>query len=155
MDNSIMLGGLIVAVALGVAFIAWKLWDSNQADQQYAHDKQSADAVVRDALQGHSFTVGEPADFTEGQLHGHFSWLGARGAWGLRLTHPKSSMRHLNGMPFPLCVRHRDGETWARHTGEALPLTAYNTDLSIVLPQGLHEGDQIRLGTDALERAAR
>jgi hypothetical protein len=38
--------------------------------------------------------------------------------------------------------------------GEALPLTAYNADLSLVFPTDLQEGDQIRLGTDALDRAA-
>lgn len=153
MDNSIMFGGLLIAVAVGVAFVLWKLWDSSQANQRYANDKQAADTVVRDALQGHSFTVGEPADFAEGDLQGHFSWLNAKGAWGLRLMHPTSSLRHLNGMAFPLWVRHRDGETWARHTDGNLPLTAYNSDLSLVLPKGLEVGDQIRLGNDAIDRA--
>jgi len=154
MASTILFWAVIAAVALGVAFLVWKVWSGKRANRQYADDKQSADTVVRDALQGRSFTVGEPVDFTNGELRGHFSWLRAEGAWGLRLTHPTTSLRHLNGMTFPLWIRPRDGGTWTRHTAENLPLTAYNTDLSLVLPQDLQEGDQVRLGNDAIDRAA-
>src|SRR4051794_12545492 len=99
MGNSIMFGGLIVAAALGLALIAWKLWDSRQADQRYERDKRSPGAVVRDALQGHSFTVGDTVDFTEGGLRGHFSWLGAKEAWGFGSRIPRPRCGTSTGCP--------------------------------------------------------
>ena len=47
-----------------------------------------------------------------------------------------------------------DGGTWVRHPDGDVRLKAYNTDVSLVLPKGLKEGDQIRLGENAEDRVA-
>jgi hypothetical protein len=43
---------------------------------------------------------------------------------------------------------------WIRHPDENVRLKAYNTDVSLVLPKGLKDGDQIRLGENAGDRVA-
>jgi hypothetical protein len=153
-SGTILFWAMIAVVVLGVAFLAWKLWRGRQADRQYARLKVGADTDVQQALQGKSFTVGTPSDFIEGDLRGHFSWLSAQRAWGLRLENPKSSLRSLEGTSIPLWVLQGDDETWVRHPGGDLRLKAYNTDVSLVLPTGLKEGDQIRLGENAGDREA-
>jgi hypothetical protein len=153
-SSTILFWAMIGVVVLGVAFLAWKLWRGRQADRQYARVKAGADTDVHQALQGKSFTVGTPSDFIEGDLHGHFSWLSAERAWGLRLENPRSSLRSLEGTSIPLWVLQDDEEMWARHPGGSLRLKAYNTDVSLILPTGLKEGDQIRLGDDAEDRVA-
>jgi hypothetical protein len=153
-SSTILFWAMIGVVVLGVAFLAWKLWRGRQADRQYARVKAGADTDVHQALQGKSFTVGTPSDFIEGDLHGHFSWLSAERAWGLRLENPRSSLRSLEGTSIPLWVLQDDEEMWARHPGGSLRLKAYNTDVSLILPTGLKEGDQIRLGANAADRVA-
>src|SRR5215212_8583324 len=153
-SGTILFWATIVVVALGVAFLAWKLWSSRQAAKQYARGKATADADVHHALQGKSFTVGTPSDFIEGHLQGHFRWLNGEGSWGLRLENPTASLRSLAGMAFPLWVLRGEKGTWARHPDQTLRLKAYNTDVSLVLPKDLKEGDQIRLGENAGDRVA-
>jgi hypothetical protein len=153
-SSTILYGAMIAVVVLGVAFVAWKLWKGRQADRQYARVKAGADTDVHQALQGKSFTVGTPSDFSEGDLRGHFSWLRAERAWGLRLENPRSSLRSLEGTSIPMWVLQGDDETWVRHPDGNLRLKAYNTDVSLVLPKGLKEGDQIRLGANAGDRVA-
>jgi hypothetical protein len=153
-SSTILFWAMIAVVALGVAFVAWKLWSGRQSDRQYARVKAGADTDVQQALQGKSFTVGTPSDFIEGNLRGHFSWLRAEGAWGLRLENPTSSLRSLEGTSIPLWVLQGDDETWVRYPGGDLRLKAYNTNVSLVLPTGLKEGDQIRLGENAGDRGA-
>jgi hypothetical protein len=97
MSSTILLWAVIIVVALGAAWLVWKLWSSNRAKRQHVHDQKSVDTVVRDALQGRSFSVGEPLDFSDGDLRGYFRWLNAEGAGGLRLEHPKTSLRPLIG----------------------------------------------------------
>jgi hypothetical protein len=154
MVGTILLWAALVAVALAAVFLVWKLWSSHQANKRYMHDKGAADTAVHHALQGQSFVVGTPSDFAEGDLRGHFRWLRADRAWGLRLENPAASMRSLAGMAFPLWVRQGNAETWALHKDGSLPLKAYNTDVSLVLPGDLREGDHVRLGDDAKDRAA-
>jgi hypothetical protein len=153
-SGTILFWAMIGVVVLGVAFLAWKLWRGRQADRQYARVKAGADTDVHQALQGKSFTVGTPSDFIEGDLHGHFSWLRAERAWGLRLENPRSSLRSLEGTSVPVWVLQGDEGTWVRHPDGNLRLKAYNTDVSLVLPEGLKEGDQIRLGDNAGDRVA-
>ena len=153
MTGTILLWATIVVIVLGAAFLVWKLWISRQAAKQYARGKATADADVHHALQGKSFSVGTPSDFIEGDLQGHFRWLKAEEAWGLRLENPMASLRSLAGMTFPLWVLQGDEETWVRHPDQTLRLKAYNTEVSLVLPKGLKEGDQIRLGENAEDRA--
>jgi len=64
------------------------------------------------------------------------------------------SLRSLEGMSFPLWVLPGDAGTWVRHTDGNVRLKAYNTEVSFVLPKGLKEGDQIRLGDNAEDRVA-
>jgi len=154
MVGTILLWAAVIAVALGAVFLVWKLWSNYQANKQYAHDKGIADTAVHHALQGQSFIVGTPSDFVEGDLRGHFRWLSADRAWGLRLQNPEASMRSLAGTAFPLWVRQGDAATWALHKDGSLPLKTYNTDVSLVLPNDLREGDQVRLGADAKDRVA-
>lgn len=154
MSSAILFWGMILVVALGAAWLGWKLWSDRQANRRYSNDRDSAHAVVRDALQGRSFVVGEPVDFSDGELRGHFRWLQAEGTWGLRLEHPTASLRHLNGKSFPLWIRRRDGESWVLHTAGRSRLTAYHAQLSLLLPKDLEEGDGIRLGDDANDRVA-
>jgi hypothetical protein len=151
-SSTILFWVMIGVVALGVAFVVWKLWSGHQADRQYARVKAGADTDVHHALQGKSFTVGAPSEFTEGELRGHFRWLSAERAWGLRLENPRSSLRSLEGVTIPLWVLEGDEGTWVRHPERDLPLRAYNTDVSLVLPKGLKEGDQIRFGANAEDR---
>jgi hypothetical protein len=153
-SGTILFWAMIGVVALGVAFLAWKLWSGRQANQQYARVKAGADTDVHQALQGKSFTVGTPSDFSEGDLRGHFRWLNAERAWGLRLENPTSSLRSLEGTSIPLWVLQGNDEIWVRHPDGNLRLKAYNTDVSLILPTGLKEGDQIRLGDDAEDRVA-
>ena len=153
-SSTILFRAMIAVVVLGVAFLAWKLWSGRQADRQYARVKAGADTDVRQVLQGKSFTVGTPSDFSEGDLRGHFSWLRAERSWGLRLENPRSSLRSLEGTSIPMWVLQGDDETWVRHPDGNLRLKAYNTDVSLVLPKGLKEGDQIRLGANAGDRVA-
>jgi hypothetical protein len=153
MVGTILVWAAMVAVALGAVFVVWKLWSNYQADRQYSHDKRTADTAVHHALQGQSFVVGTPSDFVEGDLRGHFRWLSADRAWGLRLENPRASLRSLAGISFPLWVLHGGGATWVLHKNGNLPLKAYNADVSLVLPNDLKEGDQIRLGADANDRA--
>ena len=153
-SSTILFWAMIAVVALGVAFLTWKLWSGRQSDRQYARVKAGADTDVQQALQGKSFTVGTPSDFIEGNLRGHFSLLRAEGAWGLRLENPTSSLRSLEGTSIPLWVLQGDDETWVRYPGGDLRLKAYNTNVSLVLPTGLKEGDQIRLGENAGDRGA-
>jgi hypothetical protein len=153
-SSTILYGAMIAVVVLGVAFVAWKLWKGRQANQQYARVKAGADTDVHQALQGKSFTVGTPSDFSEGDLRGHFRWLNAERAWGLRLENPTSSLRSLEGTSIPLWVLQGNDEIWVRHPDGNLRLKAYNTDVSLILPTGLKEGDQIRLGANAADRVA-
>jgi len=155
MTSSTMLyGAMISVVALGVAFVVWKQWSSRQADRQYARVKASADTDVHQAFQAKSFTVGTPSEFSEGGLNGHFGWLSGERAWGLRLENPRSSLRSLEGTSVPLWVLQGDGGIWVRHPDGNVRLRAYNTDVSVVLPKGLQDGDQIRLGENAGDRVA-
>ncbi len=153
-SSSMLFWGMIGVAALGVAFVVWKVWSGRQADSQYARVKAGAGTDVHGALQGKSFTVGTPSEFAEGDLIGHFRWLSAERAWGLRLENPKSSLRSLEGTSIPLWLWDAQGENWVRHAGGNLLLRAYNTDVSLVLPKDLEEGDQIRLGNGAEDRAA-
>jgi hypothetical protein len=153
-SGTILFWVMIGVVVLGVAFLAWKLWSGRQAARQYARVKAGADTDVQQALQGKSFTIGTPSDFSEGNLRGHFSWLRAERAWGLRLENSRSSLRSLEGTSIPMWILQGEEETWVRHPGGDLRLKAYNTDVSLVLPTGLKEGDQIRLGENAGDRVA-
>jgi hypothetical protein len=153
-SSTIFFGGLLGVVALGVAYLAWNLWSGHQADRQYARVKAGADTDVHRVLQGKSFTVGTPSELSDGELRGHFGWLSGERAWGLRLENPRSSLRSLEGTSIPLWVRQDDAGDWVRHPERNLRLRAYNTDVSLVLPRGLKEGDQIRLGENADDRAA-
>ena len=153
-SSTILFWALAVVVVLVAAFFVWKLWSSRQANQQYARGKATANTDVHQALQGKSFIVGTPSDFIEGDLRGHFSWLNAERAWGLRLENPRSSLRSLEGTSVPLWVLQGEEGTWVRHPDGNLRLKAYNTDVSLVLPEGLKEGDQIRLGDNADDRVA-
>src|SRR5687768_3055902 len=135
--GSILLWATIVVIVLGAAFFVWKQWSSHQANEQYVRGKATADKDVHQALQGKSFIVGAPSEFSEGDLNGHFTWLSGERAWGLRLDNPKTSLRSLAGLSFPLWVRQGDDETWVRHPEGNLHLKAYNTDVSLVLPKGL------------------
>jgi hypothetical protein len=145
---------MIGVVVLGGAFLAWKLWSRRQANRQYARVKAGADTDVHQALQGKSFTVGTPSDFSDGDLHGHFNWLRAERAWGLRLENRRSSLRSLEGTSIPLWVLQGDEGIWVRHPDGNVRLRAYNTNVSLVLPKGLKEGDQLRLGDTAGDRVA-
>jgi len=153
-SSTIVFGAMIGAVVLGVAFLVWKLWSSHQADRQYARVKAGADTDVHQALHAKSFTVGTPSEFSEGGLSGHFGWLSGERAWGLRLENPRSSLRSLEGTSVPLWVLQGDGGIWVRHPDGNVRLRAYNTDVSVVLPKGLQDGDQIRLGENAGDRVA-
>jgi hypothetical protein len=153
-SSTILFWAMIGVVALGVAFLAWKLWRGRQADRQYARVKAGADTDVHQVLQGKSFTVGTPSEFSESGLLGNFGWLSGERAWGLRLENPRSSLRSLEGVSVPLWVLQGDGGTWVRHPEGNVRLRAYNTDVSLVLPEGLNDGDQIRLGADAGDRVA-
>ena len=153
-SSTIVFGAMIGVVVLGVAFLVWKFWSGRQADRQYARVKAGADTDVHQALQAKSFTVGTPSDFSEGGLSGHFGWLSGERAWGLRLENAKSSLRSLEGTSIPLWILQGDGGTWVRHPDGNVRLRAYNTDVSLVLPKGLKDGDQIRLGEDAGDRVA-
>jgi hypothetical protein len=152
MVGTILVWAAMAAVALGAVFVVWKLWSNYQADRQYSHDKRTADTAVHHALQGQSFVVGTPSDFVEGDLRGHFRWLSGERAWGVRLENPRASMRSLAGMYLPLWVLQGDGETWVLHKNGNSTLNAYSADVSLVLPNDLKEGDQIRLGADAKDR---
>jgi hypothetical protein len=154
-SGTILFWAMIGVVVLGAVFFVWKLWSSHQANQQYAQRKATADTDVHHALQGKSFIVGTPSDFIEGDLRGHFSWLNSERAWGLRLENPTASLRSLEGVSVPVWVLQGDEGTWVRHPAGHVPLKAYNTDVSLVLPKGLKEGDQIRLGANAEDRVAR
>ena len=154
-SGEILSWALIGVVILGVAFFAWKWSRGHQADRQYARVKAGADTDVQRVLQGKSFTVGTASEFSEGDLRGHFTWLSGERAWGLRLANSKSSLRSLEGTAIPLWILQGDGGTWAPHPDGDLRLRAYNTDVSLVLPKGLKEGDQIRLGENAADRGAR
>jgi hypothetical protein len=145
---------LIGVVAMGVAFFAWRLWSDRQADRQYARVKAGADTDVHQALQGKSFTVGTPSELSEGGLRGHFGWLSGERAWGLRLENPESSLRSLEGSSIPLWFLQGDARIWVRHPDGHVRLRAYNTDVSLVLPKDLKDGDQIRLGENAGDRVA-
>ena len=153
-SSTILFGAMIGVAALGVAFLGWKLWSGHEADRQYARVKAGADTDVHQALQAKSFTVGTPSEFSEGGLRGHFGCLSGERAWGLRLENPRSSLRSLEGTSIPLWILQGDEELWVRHPDGALRLKAYNTDVSLVLPKGLKEGDQIRLGANAGDRVA-
>lgn len=151
-SGEILSWALIGVVVLGVAFFAWRWWSGRRADRQYARVRAGADTDVHRVLQGKSFTVGTPSEFSEGDLRGHFTWLSGERAWGLRLENPRSSLRSLEGTSIPLWIRQGDEEAWVRHPDGDVRLRAYNTDVSLVLPKGLKEGDQIRLGDDAADR---
>jgi hypothetical protein len=153
-SGSILLWAMLGVVILGVAFFVWKRWVSHQANERYVRDKATANTDVNQALQGKSFVVGTPSDFIEGDLQGHFRWLSGEESWGLRLENPTASLRSLAGLSFPLWVLRGDEGTWARHPDQTLRLKAYNTEVSLVLPKDLKEGDQIRLGDDAKDRMA-
>jgi uncharacterized membrane protein YccC len=88
--GTILLWALAGVVAVVAVFFVWKLWSSRQADTQYAQGKATADTAVHHALQGKSFSVGTSSDFIEGDLRGHFRWLSAERAWGLRLENPSA-----------------------------------------------------------------
>jgi hypothetical protein len=152
--GTILLWITIVVIVLGAAFLVWKLWSSRQGEKEYARGKATADADVHHALQGKSFIVGTPSDFSEGDLRGRFSWQRAERAWGLHLENPTASLRSLEGTSIPMWVLQGDEETWVRHPEGNLRLKAYNTVVSLVLPKGLKEGDQIRLGENAADRVA-
>jgi hypothetical protein len=153
-SSTIVFGAMIGVVVLGVAFLVWKFWSGRQADRQYARVKAGADTDVHQALQAKSFTVGTPSEFSEGGLSGHFGWLSGERAWGLRLENAKSSLRSLEGTSIPLWILQADGGSWVRHPDGNVRLRAYNTDVSLVLPKGLKDGDQIRLGESAGDRVA-
>ena len=153
-SGTIVFWAMIGVVVLGVAFVAWKLWSGRQADRQYARVKAGADTDVHQVLQGKSFTVGTPSEFSEGGLRGHFRWLSGERAWGLRLENPRSSLRSLEGTSIPLWILQGDEGIWVRHPDGNVRLRAYNTDVSLVLPKGLKDGDQIRLGENAGDRVA-
>ena len=153
-SGTILFWIMIGVVVLGVAFLAWKLWRGRQADRQYARVKAGANTDVHQALQGKSFTVGTPSEFSEGGLSGHFGWLSGERAWGLRLENSRSSLRSLEGTSIPLWILPGDGGIWVRHPDGNVRLRAYNTDVSVVLPKGLQDGDQIRLGGNAGDRVA-
>ena len=145
---------LIGVAVLGVAFLAWRWWGGLRADSQYARVKARADTDVHRVLQGKSFTVGTASDFSDGDLRGDFTWLSGERAWGLRLANSRSSLRSLEGTTIPFWVLQGDHGTWVRHPDGDLRLRAYNTDVSLVLPKGLKDGDQIRFGADAEDRGA-
>jgi len=151
-SGTIFFWALIGVVVLGVAFFVWKQWNSRQANERYVRAKATANTDVNQALQGKSFVVGTPSDFIEGDLQGHFRWLSGEESWGLRLENPTTSLRSLAGLSFPLWVLRGDEATWARHLDHTLRLKAYNTEVSLVLPKDLKEGDQIRLGDNAEDR---
>ena len=153
-SGTILFWAMIGVAVVAVAFVAWKLWSGRQADQQYARVKVGADTDVHQALQGKTFTVGTASDFIDGDLRGHFTWLSGERAWGLRLDNSRSSLRSLEGMSIPLWVLQGDSERWVRHPDGDVHLRAYNTDVSLVLPKGLQDGDQIRLGGNAEDRVA-
>jgi hypothetical protein len=153
-SSTIFTWALIGVVVLGVAYLVWKLLRDRQADQTYARVKAGAGTDVHEVLQGKSFTVGTQSEFSEGGLVGHFGWLSGERAWGLRLSNPKSSLRSLEGTLIPLWIRQSDEESWVRHPEGSVRLRAYNTDVSLVLPKGLKDGDQVRLGADAGDRTA-
>ena len=153
-SGSILLWAMLGVVILGVAYFVWRQWVSRQANQRYVRAKATANTDVHQALQGQSFTVGTPSDFSAGDLQGHFRWLNGEESWGLRLENPKASLRSLAGLSFPLWVQRGDEGTWARHPDQTLRLKAYNTEVSLVLPKDLKEGDQIRLGENAGDRVA-
>jgi hypothetical protein len=153
-SSEIFSWSLVGVVVLGVAYVVWKLWSDRQADQQYAQVKAGAGTDVHQVLQGKSFTVGTPSEFSEGGLLGHFGWLSGERAWGLRLGNPKSSLRSLEGTLIPLWILQGDETTWIRHPDGSVRLRAYNTDVSLVLPKGLKDGDRVRLGEDAGDRTA-
>jgi hypothetical protein len=146
--------GFMAVIALGIAFVVWKLWSDRQADSRYARTKVGADADVRQVLQRRSFTVGTPSDFDEGGLVGHFGWLSGERAWGLRLRNPKSSLRSLEGTSVPVWILRGEEKTWVRHSDGNVRLRAYNSDVSLVLPKGLQDGDQVRLGENVEAPAA-
>ena len=152
-SSTFVFGAMIGVVALGVAFLAWKLWSGRQADRQYARVKAGADTDVHQSIRGKTFTVGAPSEFSEGTLSGHFGWLSGERAWGLRLGNTRSSLRSLEGTSVPLWVLQGDEGLWVRHPDGNVRLRAYNSDVSLVLPKGLKDGDQIRLGENAEERA--
>ena len=153
-SSTIVFGAMIGVVVLGLAFLAWKLWSGRQADRQYARVKAGADTDVHQALHAKSFIVGTPSEFSEGSLRGHFGWLSGERAWGLRLNNSRSSLRSLEGTSIPLWILRGDEAVWIRHPDENVRLRAYNTDVSLVLPKGLKDGDQIRLGENAGDRVA-
>jgi len=153
-SSTILFGAMIGVVVLGVVFLGWKLWSGRQADRQYARVKAGAGTDVHQVLQAKSFTVGTPSEFNEGGLRGHFGWLSGERAWGLRLENPRSSLRSLEGTSIPLWILRGDEGIWVRHPDEHVRLRAYNTDVSLVLPNGLKDGDQIRLGENAGDRVA-
>lgn len=152
-SSEIFSWALIGVVVLGVAFFAWRWWSGRRADSQYARVKAGADTDVHRVLQERSFTVGTASEFSDGDLRGHFTWLSGERAWGLRLANSRSSLRSLEGTSVPLWVLQGDGGTWVRHPDGDVRLRAYNTDVSLVLPKGLKEGDQVRLGANADDRA--
>jgi hypothetical protein len=153
-SDTLVFGSLAGVVLLGVAFYMWKLWGDHQADVVYAQVKSQADADVHHALEGKRFIVGTPSDFIDGKLRGHFGWLSAQGAWGLRIEDSTSSLRSLEGRQVALWVRADGGRPWVRHTDSNVRLKAFNTDISFVLPNGLTEGSQVRLGDHADDRVA-
>ena len=148
-SSTVVFGAMIGVAVLGVAFLVWKLWSAHQADRQYARVKAGADTDVHQVLQAKSFTVGTPIEFSEGGLNGHFGWLSSERAWGLRLENPRSSLRSLEGTSIPLWLLEGEKGIWVRHSDENVRLRAYNTDVSLVLPKDLKDGDQIRLGKNA------
>ena len=148
-SGTILTWVMIGVAALAVAFVVWKLWSGRQANKQYARVKAGADTDVHHALQGKSFTVGTPSELTVGDLRGHFRWLSAERAWGLRLENPRSSLRSLEGTFIPVWIQEGEEGKWVRHPDANVRLRAYNTDVSLVLPTGLKDGDQIRLGENA------
>ena len=153
-SSTIVFGAMIGAVAFGVAFLVWRVWGDHEADRQYARIKAGADTDVHDALQGKSFIVGTPSDFIDGGLQGHFTWLSGEVAWGLRLQSSHASLRSLAGTFVPVWIRRGDAESWVRHPDESARVRAYNTDVSLVLPKDLKDGDQIRFGENAAHRGA-
>lgn len=153
-SGEIVFGGMIGVAVLGVAYLAWRVWGDHQADRYYAQVKAGAGTDLRHALQGKSFTVGIPSDFIDGDLQGHFRWLTSERAWGLRIEKPSVSLRSLAGTFVPLWILQGDAGTWVRHPNDRARLRAYNADVSLVLPTGLNDGDQIRLGEDGADRGA-
>jgi hypothetical protein len=151
-SSDVFTWGLIALVGLGVAYFVWKLWSDRQADSQYARLKAGAGTDVNEALQGMSFTVGTPSEFNEAGLVGHFGWLSGERAWGVRLGNPKSSLRSLEGTSIPMWILQGEEKIWVRHPDGSVRLRAYNNDVSLVLPKGLKDGDQIRLGEDVGDR---